>query len=161
MVIIMKKRYGICLLCFCLCMFLIMSISVDATIQEVLGEKTYTAMIEEIVLEVNRYAKITPEQINIIILDITNMYGINITETQKNSIYEIVTTQMESTLSDKIFFTDYVRMWIADLYRFVDDLPITSDNEVSVTIPRISQVDSIVNLGIYYFVRNILPLIIG
>ena len=89
------------------------------------------------------------------------MYGIDITETQKNSIYEIVTTQMESTLSDKIFFTDYVRMWITDLYRFVDDLPITNDNEVSVTIPRISQVDSIVNLGIYYFVRNILPLITG
>ena len=142
-------------------MLLIMNISVDATIQEVLGEKTYAAMIEEIVLEVNRYTKITPERINVIILDITNMYGLDITEAQKSSIYEVVITQMESTLSDKIAITDYVRMWINDLYRFVDDLPVVSDNEIAITIPKISQVDSIVKLGIYYFVRNILPLVTG
>ena len=161
MVIGMRKLYSICLISLCICMFLVMGISVDATtIEEILGEKTTIAMLDEIITEVNSYSTITKEQINEIIEDITNTYGLELTPDELADLYDMVAARIDSKVTDNITLLDRIKMWVSDLRRIVEEtFPEVKDKEVTVTIPRISQVDALINEGIYYFVRNILPLI--
>ena len=157
----MRKLYRIGLVCLCVCMFFTMSIFAEATsVEDVLGERTTAIMIEEMIAEINKYSTITNERIHSIIENIANTYGVELTEEQFKTIYEKVIQDMDSYISDDISLWDQIKIQVNDLRKMVEEtFPSVKDKEVTVTVPRISQVDALVNEGIYYFIRNILPLI--
>ena len=139
---------------------LVSSSSALENIENTIGEKTTQAMLSEIKNAINKYSTITTEDSLEKIKNITSIYGLELTEDEVQEIYDYILPELTAKVTDNISILDRIKMFIENLTKKVEEIfPSVKDKEITVTIPRMSQVDEWVTEGICYIIRNILPLI--
>lgn len=158
----MKKQHYLVII-FCLIVILaVNSIAPLATsnLEAILGKKTTQAMLDEIKIRVNDYSAITDEMFYEIVYDVTRQYGLELNEDDFNEIVAHVLASTNTKISTKISLIDHLKIFLNDAIGFFEKtFPNIKEKEVTITIPKISQIDEWVNEGIHFFRRSILPLI--